>query len=422
MNSSKAGNPRGRSTAARLFWPAVALLTAIYLALNVGSILPGLGTQFSDFAFYQGAGRAILEGKSPFTVPAHDYPPLLSFLVAPFAALSYHDARLLWFILSQLLIAISGLWVWRALGGRRRDLLNVGIAWTTAGAIAITLREGQADALLLPLLCIAFWPPPGARPRRAWAIGFATALKLWPGVLIVGDLLRRRLGDALRAAAVALVLLAVPLGTIATLLHGRVFPAHAAYWMGTPAALNGSLPAVVLRVLDPPHRGERLPVNWLGGDSALSLHLRPSYKIASVAVAVATLLCGIALIRRALHREGGMRDTAAVDASLVALWLLASPIAWAHYQLFQLPGAARLGRDLVEGRRWGRLGLLAAAFVIANWTEAVVRGPYLAHYGTVAVSLALVWLLTTAPMVACGALFGLHLDWLSGGGSRSRDG
>jgi alpha-1,2-mannosyltransferase len=396
----------------------VLVLGGTYLALNVALVLPSLGTELSDFTFYHQAGSAILQGRSPFVVPSHDYPPLLSFLVAPFAALAYSNARLAWFIVSQLLIVMAGAWTVRALGGRRRDILTVATTWTAAGSVAITLREGQVNALLLLLLCIAFWPPRGSGRWRAWMIGAAAALKVWPGVLVLGDLIHGRLRRALGTMAVALTLVAVPLVVIAAFLQGRALPPHTGYWMGTPAFLNNSLPAVVLRVLDPPTKGAPLPVNWIAGHNTETLNLPSSHLAASVAVAVVVLLSGFGLVSRAVRRARQAVDPAAVDAALVAIAILAGPIAWTHYQLLQLPGAARLGRDLWDRRRWAELGSLVAAFLAANWTEAVARGPYLAQYGTTAGSVGLVWLLSSVPTVASVALFTLHLRRLRHPGGR----
>lgn len=418
MSRSGAGLPTAQATPPRAFWPVVLVLGGTYLTLNVVLVLPFLGTELSDFTFYHQAGSAILQGRSPFVVPSHDYPPLLSFLVVPLAAMPYSSARLVWFIVSQLLIVMAGVWTVRALGGRRAEILTVGAAWTAAGSVAITLREGQVNALLLLLVCIAFWPPRGSGRWRAWMIGAATALKVWPGVLVLGDLVHGRLRRGFGAMAVALALVAMPLGAIVALLQGSALPPHAGYWMGTPAFLNNSLPAIVLRLLDPPTEGEPLPVNWIAGHNTETLRLPPSHQAVSVAVAVLALLSGLGLVSRAIRGARQAVDPAAVDAALIALALLAAPIAWTHYQLMQLPGAARLARDLRARRRWVELSLLAVAFLAANWTETIVRGPYLTHFGTTAGSVGLVWLLSSVPMVASVALFALHLRWLHHAGAQ----
>jgi Glycosyltransferase family 87 len=395
-----------------MFWSALLVLGCIYATLNVVLVLLHLGPALSDFSSYHQAARAILEGRSPFTVPTHDYPPLLSFLLTPFALLPYPSARLAWFGTSHLLILLAAAWTARALGGRHGDILAVAVAWTAAGSVAITLREGQVNSLLLVLLCVTFWPPEGHAWLRAWTLGTAAALKIWPGILVLGDLVRGHPRRALRAVVVALILIAAPLALIAMLLQGGVSPRRTNYWMGTPAILNTSLPAVVLRVLDPPKKGRPLPVNWIAGHNTETLRLPPFQRVASVVVAALTLVAGVGLIWLAVRRAGKAVDPAAVDAALIGLALLAAPIAWTHYQLLQLPGAARLGRDLLDRRRWADLWGLALAFVAANWTEAIVRGPYFAHYGTTAGSISLVWLLSSLPMLASAALFALHLRWL----------
>ncbi len=388
-------------------------LAAVYLAVNGVLLLPSLGADLSDFTAYYRAGSALLHGHSPFVVPNHDYPPLLSFLVAPLALLGYHQARAAWFILGHAAIALAAMWTARGLGGRLAQAVTVAFVWAAAGSVATTLREGQVNALLLVLVCAASWPPNGDCRRRAEAIGAAAALKVWPGIVVVTDVLARRTRNAFRAALTGTLLVALPTLAIAGLAGRPLWPPHTDYWMGTPAALNASLPAFALRVLDPPTKGAPLPAAWISGNDPSALSLPATHKSVSVAVAIAALISGLWLLRLATVGRRGFPDNAAVDAALLALALVASPIAWLHYQLLLLPGVAGLAYALAKARRRAELVFLAVAFLAANWTEPAARALYAAGFAARVDSVMLAWLVTSVPTAATAGIFVLHLRRLA---------
>ena len=89
-----------------------------------------------------------------------------------------------------------------------------------------------------------------------------------------------------------------------------------------------------------------------------------------------------------------------------------APIVWPHYQMLQAPGAALLALRLHGERRFAALTTLAVAFVVVNWNEAVVLGPYFETYGRIAGSLPLVWLLSSLTTAGALAIFALHLSAL----------
>ena len=66
----------------------VALCAVMYVRTNVSLRIPTLARP-SDFAAYIEAGQDILHGISPYNNPALFYPPLLAFLMVPFALVDY---------------------------------------------------------------------------------------------------------------------------------------------------------------------------------------------------------------------------------------------------------------------------------------------------------------------------------------------
>lgn len=396
---------------------ALVPLAAFYLYRNVWVAWRELAVRPGDFGHYFAAARALAAGDTPYTVLAFDYPPLPAFLLLPLAGLEELAARQAWLVLGQAcLLAAAGL-LWSLLGGGRAALLAVAAVWCLAGTVAENLVLGQVSPLLLLLLVLCLWGLARGRPALSGgAVGAAAALKLWPAVLFGAHLLagRRR---ALAGGGVALLLLLVlPWGLVFTLPAPHL-PEAAGYWMGTPALLNFSLPAVALRLADRPADRSALPRDWVRGNDPRALELSPGRKALAVAVAALTLsLGGLALGRRWRGRrkeraEGEGQDLLLAATALVALALAASPIAWYHYQLLQLPGVA-----LLAWRRRRRPGALAGLVLLAaglTWTHALV-GFYVGAYGWTAARPFLLWLLTSLVPLLTLTFFALQLREIAG--------
>lgn len=392
-------------------WPWLALLVALgalYLWRNLVQVAPTLGEGISDFLFYYRAASAILSGESPFVVANFIYPPLLSFLVVPLGLLSYTAARLVWFSLDHVFLLGAALWTWRGLGGDSAALWSVALTWVAAGSVAVTLRDGQINCLLLFLVCITLWRPARFPSLPVLALGAGIALKLLPGVLLAGDLLRRQWGRMLYTVGVAACLVAGPSLIVALTLDGPATPPRAGFLQGTPAFLSGSLPALALRLLDPATAGEPLPSNWLRGNLPEGLELDPGHAKISVAVAMVSFLAGFLVIAMMLGLREEPPEESALGAALLALVLVVAPLSWPHYQVLQLPGTALLGLALFRHRRRLELALLVVGFLVLNWNEAIVMGPYLETYGRTAHEPLLVWLLSSSPIAAGLLVFALH--------------
>jgi hypothetical protein len=173
-------------------------------------------------------------------------------------------------------------------------------------------------------------------------------------------------------------------------------PHGTGFWMGTPAPLAVSAPALALRLSYRLPADGSLPADWREG-VGVGLRLASWRRGLAVAVAAATLAAGLAAL---LIAARGWRSAPAASpaalAALVALGLLASPVAWYHAQLLQLPGLAALTRARVAQRRWaGLAGVLALAAGLGLQTarDAVVGGGSAARfllYGAVMVALQVV--------------------------------
>lgn len=147
------------------------------------------------------------------------------------------------------------------------------------------------------------------------------------------------------------------------------------YWLGTPASLNFSLPALALRATDPElAAGAPPPLSWQTGNNLDYLDLSPARRRLSVGVSLAALALGLAAIgtaaARARRAEGGSRGPW-ILAALASLAVLASPVSWFHYQIFALPGLALLAAAAL--RRRSGLALAGVAALATGLTRAEVR-------------------------------------------------
>ncbi len=207
------------------------------LAIVVAVVLAFRALQFAlltrqiqwgyDFSAYWSAAGRLLDGLSPYDPhqlagtysPQQQflylYPPPLAAAVTPLAALfptDYRAAAWVWTTLGAVLLvagvlAISSV---ERLSARFPVLAGRGVWLLVAGALAFPpvlgeLVLGNVHLLLLGLLSVAWLGVRRGDERGEWiagaAVGVATVIKVFPGVLVLWFLLTRRY----RAAAGAIV-------------------------------------------------------------------------------------------------------------------------------------------------------------------------------------------------------------------------
>ncbi|HEX7186080.1 MAG TPA: glycosyltransferase 87 family protein [Thermoanaerobaculia bacterium] len=350
----------------RAVWLLVLLFLGIYLWRNVWVVWPFLFRTGGDFANFHRSAALLLDGQSPFT-PTFDYPPLLAILLLPVAWMTLDGARVAWFLVSHACLLGSAAILWRSLGGGLTALAVLGALGSLGGTVQENLALGQVNPLLLLLLAVAVRAD-GNRPSQgAAALGAGAGLKIWPGLLLLayaGRASRRLFAIGI---AVAVLCVALPLILIAVFLPPPHLPHGTGYWMGTPASLNVSLPALALR-LSYPLSGP-VPEDWIVGNEVARLHLDAGRKALSVGVSLATLALGLVALgwRARQDRWDGRFGLAA----LTALAILASPISWYHYQLLQFPGLALLAVSYL--RRRALLPMAGLAILAAGLTSRTVR-------------------------------------------------
>jgi len=386
------------------------ILVAAFCAVwycNSDFLRPSAGLRGpSDFHEFHRAAQAILNGRSPYENPAWFYPPLTAFLLAPFALTDYFTARWIWFILSHVFL-LSAAWIfWRGIGYGRIALCSIAIVWTFGGPARESFVNGQIGAALVLLLVLAFIQ---RSTRQGLAIGAGSALKYIPGILALALILNRS-WRALAAFAVTIVIGIFIPWLVLLSFPGAKAPTRAHYWMGTPATFSWSIPSVVLRILEPPQPGGRLPYNWEFGNVAADLQLTRSHELISAATAVFVLAAGIAALLLACH---GRLDSAQMPwamAGLISLSLAAAPVCWTHYQILQYPGVAWMLARTIERRAWMQAAfLLACGVMLYQLPQAMLTTYYNAHAGWTAASLPTLYIWTSVTPVACLGIFGLTL-------------
>jgi hypothetical protein len=362
-------------------------LIGVFLYRSLWLPLSVLDRYGADFRNYYDAAVHLLAGLSPYEVKGFDYPPLTALIAVPVAWLPYPEARVVWLVANWLGLVAAGFLLVRILGSDRRALLAVAACWALSGTVAENLVLGQVNPLLLLLVVLAWWGVSrGNRGVAAVAIGLATALKLWPAVLLIA-VAAFHWRRAAAGAAAALIFLALSWLPILGLPPPHA-PARTGYWLGNPALLNFSLPAVALRLADPPTPGQTLPLSWRNGNDSLAFQLPPRQGILSAGLAgILLALGGASLLWVARSGDGGGGQAVLPAlAAAVSLALVASPISWYHYQLLQFPGLALLARrwaDRPAARPWWLARLLGLAVLAAGltWTQVIGVGRYVDRFG-----------------------------------------
>lgn len=397
-------------------------LVGVFLFRSLWLPLSVLDRYDADFRNYYEAAVHLLAGLSPYEVKGFDYPPLTALIVLPVAWLPYQDARTVWLVANWLCLAGAGFLLVRVLGSDRKALLAVAACWAVGGTVAENMVLGQVNPILLFLVVLAWW---GARRDRfgvvAGAIGLATALKLWPGVLLIAlaAVHWRRATAGLVAALIFIALSWLPF----LWLPAPHSPARADYWLGTPALLNFSLPAVALRLADPPTPGQEMPLSWRNGNDPLAFKLPAKQAVLSAGLSGILLAVGGCVLlwaaRPALRSGEGVYPMMAAMAAATSLALLASPISWYHYQLLQLPGLALLARrwaDRPASQPWWVTRLLGLAALAAGltWTQVAGIGRYVDHYGWTDRAPAWLWLASSLVPILALVHFALHVREMRG--------
>lgn len=291
----------------------VAIVIAV-VAINALALSTSFGAHgYGDLGLFRDAGRAVLDGVSPYPAAvaasfrhqdAFVYPAPAAVAMVPFALLPLPVAGAVFLVLSYaaLLVAVRlcGVRSWR---------------FAALALCSVTVLQSLVLGTITPLLalaCAAAWHYRDRRVVAAVAIAVAIVLKLYLAPLLVWFVITGRRGTAALGAGLALALAMAGWAVIG--FRGlRDYP-------------------TILRTLVDVEGRRGFSTAALG--RALGLGAGPARAIAA-AVAVALLLAAIAVVRRP------MGDARAFALVLVAC-LVVSPIVWLDYHVLLIVPVALL--------------------------------------------------------------------------------
>jgi hypothetical protein len=172
--------------------------------------------------------------------------------------------------------------------------------------------------------------------------------------------------------------------------------------------LNWSLPAVALRIADPPRGDGSLPHNWVYGNYLPELRIDPAHRRIAVCVAAVTLIAGILFSTLAWKGRLSSGQWPWACAALLALALAAAPVAWTHYQILQYPGMALLLSSSIRQQAWLRTGAFAVLCSLLYVVPVAILGIYYrAHGGWTGASAASLYFWTSVTPMVSLVLFAL---------------
>ena len=293
------------------------------------------------------------------------HPPPAAVLALPFAWLDYPEATLAWNIVSLVALAVS-LWL---IG---HHLMIPFPTWAIfplmtllllCGPLRAQLHEGQFNLLLLLLLTGAWI---AERSGRLWwaggLVGVATAIKLFPGFVLLYFLVRREwkafvAGVASFATMTALTMLVVGPESYATYIRDvlPILSQDRANW------LNSSVIGFWSKLFDP-------------GDGYAAQFMIPLCRCRLVAQIGITLSVGGILAGWACS-VWNARSTAENDRAFgltLITMLLLSPVTWDHYFLLLALPIALIWLALPDSL-WIKGWLLVTLVALWSETSAVWR-------------------------------------------------
>jgi len=389
-------------------------LFALLAASLLGSLVRGyhdaLSARGNDLSIYLDAAQAVHQGESPFEVFGYLYLPVFAVFLAPLAWLPAWLAVGLWQVLSWAALLWSAKACARLVGGRAA---SPWIGWfallATWRLLDSNLSYGQANAFTLAAILASLEAALAGRATRAglW-VGWATAFKILPGILLLVYALQRRwraFWVGLAAFAVlALLLPSIALGPKLALQTHQEWYAQVmhpfveggdALLEGRPNVSGQSLVALAYRNLtDTPLSGSdpSLRGNWVDWDPA---------KV-QLGVRLLILLHGLGLLVVAWRLRAMQRDMALVPLAAWALCtvLLCAPVVHRAHMLWSMLGlvclAVMVFRVPPSGLRKGLGSALGMSLAGIGLTTSGLIGHgtarWLLGHGVIGWSIEILWL------------------------------
>jgi len=221
------------------------VLVAVFLIQTYGKATRDIGY---DFTSYLLSADALAHGHNPYatgSVFQYVYPLFLACLLIPLTFVPYAVAVVIWYLIA-LGSLVGSLWIvlgltrdeQHAMSGRELIIPLCGIALMLIPVIQTNLLNGQVNFLVL-LLCTLFLKFHHDRRSTpaALMLAMAIAIKLFPAILLLFVLPRRRYGECLLTLAIALAICVLP----ALLMGHQGFNVIREYWQTVLPGLHAEV-------------------------------------------------------------------------------------------------------------------------------------------------------------------------------------
>lgn len=334
----------------------------------------------NDFNVFYHAASEVLAGRDPYQSSLTEwtpylYPPLLSQLMVPLAALPLSIAAYVWFVIGVLSVAVAArMSADLSVQTRTDSEPERALAQTDTALIAFlgilflirfaldNINLGQVNTIVGALsVAHVYFYAKNRKALSAAAFVFAASIKLTPVVLIVYHIAKLRL----KFAAACLILLAavtalsfLQFGSRGPETFGIFFNRTVKNEQGFDLAYAGnqSLRGAVARVFE-------------DNESAENSARKPTSSV--------TLFVSILLVAFATLAARRARNDAEAAAPLFCCFVILSPLSWkTHFIVLILPVVYLICRALQksEKRRAYLIAALAASFALFNMTSPKVVG------------------------------------------------
>jgi len=411
------------------------LVTALLLLAGFVRILPALVRvpDSYDFTAYYVAARVLNAGDPLYNsaamaaaatsngqaiaFPAYIYPPFLAALLRPIANLPFGAAKTLWFGFNLVCLFVSlGLLV-RLIGLPLRKLFPIGLLALVMPPIYDTLLLGQVNLLLLILISGSLYLSSRSTLQQqeilaGFLLGIAAAIKLYPIVIGLSYLMRRRfaaLASMLGGMLTMLIFGIAASGGLAntTRYFTEVLPSRAG---GTNTPVDQSIWPVMGRLFSV----NTFDFAFLSTDNHTTVVVNPiiDAPLVGTILALVGAICITFVTIRALVRS--VRDNNEIPSLLpefsltITLILLVFPVVHDHYlSLLCIPlffvGWQYRQKIPITTRHWIRFALILLGLFLAlqrYWRVIItsVPSPLLLAFGFCALFLlwlTLLWLVKT---------------------------
>lgn len=258
--------------------------------------------------------------------PFFTYPPTWYLLFRPFTWMDWRDAHDLWLVANLLFVGASVVLILLAVGYRPRsgeESLALATLILGFSPLIFSLQECQANSLVLLTVCAALYLFSRGKNAGAGAlIALGAAIKVFPGILLLYFLLKRKFRLAAFGFASLAIIMLLSISAIGWDVHYWYFFKVAPTWASNISAfdMNQSIAGVVGRAL-------------VGGEGISPIVHRPGLARGLITLSQIVLLALVVWTCRTRARR--LTDSVWLEISLVIVfyqlastWVLIHHLQW----------------------------------------------------------------------------------------------